>query len=50
MIDGIPASNSMPAATGPRIQFGATSVRNNAIPKLTGTAMIIAISAVTSVP
>jgi hypothetical protein len=33
-----------------RIQAGAISVRNREIPKLTGTAMIMAISAVTNVP
>jgi hypothetical protein len=33
-----------------RIHVGAISVRNIAIPKLTGTAMSIAINAVTNVP
>ena len=50
MIEGMPASSSIAALTGPRSQRGATSVRKNAMPKLTGTAISIAISAVTSVP
>ena len=50
MIDGMPASSSIAEATGPRSQAGATSVRKTAMPKLTGTAMIIAIAAVTRVP
>src|SRR5882672_7419411 len=37
MIDGIPASSSMAAAIGVCSQPGAISVRNSAIPKLTGT-------------
>ncbi len=40
----------MAAATGPRIQLGATSVRKTAMPKLIGTAMIMAIADVTTVP
>jgi hypothetical protein len=50
MIDGMPASSSIAVPTGPRSHFGAISVRNIAIPKLTGTPMIIAINAVTTVP
>ncbi len=50
MIDGMPASSSIAVPTGPRNQRGATSVRKNAIPKLTGTAISIAITAVTRVP
>jgi hypothetical protein len=50
MIDGMPANNSMAVPIGVRSQVGATSVRNSAIPKLTGIAMSIAIAAVTSVP
>jgi hypothetical protein len=50
MIEGIPANSSTAADTDPRNQLGAISVRKRAIPKLTGTAMIIAIVAVTSVP
>jgi hypothetical protein len=46
----MPASNSIAEPTVVRIHFGATSVRNIAMPKLTGTAISIAISAVTSVP
>ena len=37
-------------AIGPRLQRGAISVRNRAMPMLTGTAMINAIADVTSVP
>jgi len=36
--------------TGERSQGGATSVRNRAMPKLTGTAIRIAMPEVTSVP
>src|SRR6187402_403338 len=50
MIDGIPASSSMAELTGPRNQLGAISVRNRAMPKLTGTAKISAMSAVVTVP
>ena len=50
MIDGMPASSSMAVPTGPRSQRGATSVRKKAMPKLTGTAISMAISAVTTVP
>ena len=37
-------------AIGPRVQRGAISVRNKAMPMLTGTAMISAMAEVTSVP
>ena len=50
MIEGMPASNSIADAIGPRSQLGATSVRKSAMPKLTGTAISMAMSAVTSVP
>ncbi len=50
MIEGMPASSSMAVPTGPRSQRGATSVRKKAMPKLTGTAMTIAMTAVTRVP
>ncbi len=36
--------------SGRRSQIGAISVRNKAMPKLTGTAMMSAIADVTSVP
>ena len=44
MIDGMPASSSMAVPTGPRSHFGAISVRNKAMPKLTGTAISMAMS------
>ena len=50
MIEGMPASSSIAALTGVRSHAGASSVRYIAMPKLTGTAMIRAIAAVTSVP
>ena len=50
MIEGMPASSSIAEPTGVRSQGGATSVRNRAMPKLTGTAISMAISAVTRVP
>ena len=50
MIEGMPASSSTAAPTGPRSHFGAISVRNIAMPKLTGTAMSMAMNAVTRVP
>ena len=50
MIDGMPASSSMAVPSGWRIQDGATSVRKSAMPKLTGTAMIIAMMVLTMVP
>ena len=50
MIEGMPASSSIAELTGPRSQRGATSVRKKAMPKLTGTAMSIAMTAVTTVP
>ena len=50
MIDGMPASSSIAAPTGVRSHGGATSVRNRAMPKLTGTAISSASVAVTTVP
>ena len=50
MIEGMPASSSIAVPTGVRIQRGATSVRKNAMPKLTGTAISMAMTAVTTVP
>lgn len=47
---GMAASSSMAMPSGRFNQFGASSVRNSAMPKLTGTAMISAISEVTTVP
>ena len=46
MIEGMPASSSIAVPTGPRIQRGATSVRKKAMPKLTGTAISMAMTAV----
>ena len=50
MIDGIAANNSIAVPSGRFNQGGDNSVRNRAMPKLTGTAIIIAIAAVASVP
>jgi hypothetical protein len=50
MIDGMPASSSIAAPTGPRSQVGAISVRNSAMPKLTGMAISMAMAELTSVP
>ena len=47
---GMAASSSIAMAIGPRVQRGAMSVRNRAMPILTGTAMISAMADVTSVP
>ncbi|CQR28372.1 hypothetical protein THICB6_130152 [Thiomonas arsenitoxydans] len=44
------ASSSIVAEIGPRIQFGDSSEINSAIPKLTGTAITMAIAELTSVP
>lgn len=44
------ASSSMAIPSGRFNQFGASSVRNNAMPKLTGLAIISAMSEVTTVP
>ena len=49
-MDGIAASSSMAVPSGRRNHTGDNSVRNSAMPKLTGTAMISAISDVTIVP
>ena len=48
-MDGTAASNSMAVPSGRRNQGGESSVRNNAIPKLIGTAITNAISEVTKV-
>ena len=45
-----PVARSIAMPSGWRIQAGATSVRNRAMPKLTGTAMIIAMMVLTTVP
>ena len=47
---GIAARSSIAVPSGRRSQTGESSVRKNAIPKLTGIAMISAIAEVTSVP
>jgi hypothetical protein len=47
---GMAASNSIAVPSGRRSQTGESSVRKKAIPKLTGTAMMRAITEVTSVP
>ena len=46
---GMPASNSIAMPSGRRSQTGESSVRNNAIPKLTGIAISKAITDVTRV-
>ena len=50
MIEGTAASNSTAVPTGRRSQAGASSVRKKAMPKATGTARMIASTAVTMVP
>jgi hypothetical protein len=50
MIDGTPASSSMAVPSGRRSQVGQVSVRNRAMPKLTGTAISSAMTEVTTVP
>ena len=50
MIDGMPASNSTAMPIGRRSGRGQISVRKIAIPMPTGTAMTMAISALTTVP
>jgi hypothetical protein len=47
---GIAASSSIAVPRGRRSQPGDSSVRNSAMPKLTGTAMISAMTEVTIVP
>ena len=49
-MQGMAASSSMAMPSGRRNQTGDSSVRNSAMPKLTGTAITSAISEVTSVP
>ena len=49
-MEGTAASNSMAVPRGRLSQAGESSVRNRAMPKLTGTAMASAISEVASVP
>ena len=46
----MPARSSIAAPTGVRNHFGAISVRKKAMPKLTGTAISMAMKAVTRVP
>ena len=50
MMLGIAASSSIAMPIGPRSQRGAMSVRNKAMPMLTGTAISSAMIEVTSVP
>ena len=49
-MDGTAASNSMAVPSGLFSHAGDSSVRNSAIPKLTGTAMTSAMADVISVP
>ena len=49
-MEGIAASNSMAVPRGRLSQAGESSVRNNAMPKLTGTAISRAINDVAKVP
>src|SRR3569623_837926 len=49
-MEGIPASNSIAVHKGRRSQSGQVSVRNSAIPKLTGTAISKASTDVVTVP
>ncbi len=49
-IDGIAASSSIAMPSGRRSHTGDSSVRNSAMPKLTGTAMTSAMTDVTIVP
>src|SRR5476651_936370 len=50
MIDGIAARSSIAVPSGRLSQVGESSVRNSAMPKLTGMPMTIAIIELTSVP
>ena len=50
MMLGMPARSSMAIPMGRRSHSGQSSVRNTAINSPTGTAMTIAMNAVTSVP
>ena len=49
-MEGMAASNSMAMPSGRLSQGGDSSVRNRAMPKLTGTAITSAINEVISVP
>jgi hypothetical protein len=49
-MEGTAASSSMATPSGRRSQPGASSVRNSAMPKLTGTAITSAMNEVTRVP
>ena len=49
-MDGTAASSSIAVPSGRLSHAGDSSVRNTAMPKLTGTAMTSAINDVTSVP
>ena len=49
-MEGIAASSSIAVPSGRFSHFGDSSVRNSAMPKLTGTAISSAISDVASVP
>ena len=50
MMDGTAASSSMAVPTGRRSQEGASSVRKNATPKESGTAMTSASNELVTVP
>ncbi len=50
MMLGTPASSSTAVPSGRRSQAGQISVRNSAMPKLTGKAISSAMNEVTSVP
>ena len=50
MIDGIAASSSIAVPSGRLSQPGESSVRNSAMPKLTGTAIAMAMNEVITVP
>ena len=50
MIEGTPASSSIAVPSGLRSTTGQLSVRNMAMPKLTGTAISSAMAEVTTVP
>jgi len=49
-MEGTPASSSMAVPSGRLSQAGDISVRNSAMPKLTGTAITSAMNEVASVP
>ncbi len=50
MIEGMAASSSIAVPSGRLSQAGDSSVRNSAMPKLTGTAISMAMAEVISVP